>query len=89
MKKTPEISMTTKYLCQEKQKFERFMWRNQINQIVGWVVVTDANIEETSTEMVVWPKVYLVRENQNMKFSLYWRQRYVLFTLLHIWYKAT
>ena len=49
MKKTPEISMTTKHLCQEKQKFERFMWRNQINQIVGWVVVTDANIEETST----------------------------------------
>ena len=28
-------------------------------------------------------------EDQNMEFSLYWRQRYVLFTLSHIWYKAT
>ena len=37
MKKTPEISMTTKHLCQEKQKFEKIFMKkpDQSNRLLS------------------------------------------------------
>ena len=37
--------------------------------------------KKKSSWIIVWHKVCLLSEDQNMEFSLYWWQRYVLFTL--------